>query len=319
VAFVNTVSDQVCVFTDGSGFEGGVGAAAVLRKDGSPPKTMGIYLGSLQERTVFEAEITGVILAIKLILDEPRVTHATILLDNQAALASVTDPRPKAGQQFLRIFHKLFRQLLRKRRSFRLRMVWVPGHEGVEGNEEADELAKDASSEEFPLHPQLPFPDTWSALPSSVSALKASKKHGNAQEWLERWTNCAQGQKIRKFDETPPGPQAFSRFYDLPRRACSIVNQLRSGHVGLNSYLHRIQAVDSPMCLSCGVRETVDHFLFACHRYVNQRIALRRAIKGRLSKPNVLGKKNSVKALLRYVHETGRFPRYHDDVQDGQL
>lgn len=43
--------------------------------------------------------------------------------------------------------------------------------------------------------------------------------------------------------------------------------QLRTGIFRLNSYLAKIQAVDSVQCCCNGGIETLDHFLFRCPRW----------------------------------------------------
>ncbi|KIJ40009.1 hypothetical protein M422DRAFT_115707, partial [Sphaerobolus stellatus SS14] len=64
-------------------------------------------------------------------------------------------------------------------------------------------------------------------------------------------------------------------FYkNLPRRSCSVTTQLRTGFIGLNSYLYKIKAVDSPNCQFCQAEETVTYFLLQCRRYNTQRHAL---------------------------------------------
>ncbi|KAK6968920.1 hypothetical protein R3P38DRAFT_3149464 [Favolaschia claudopus] len=70
-----------CVYTDGSGFEGGVGAAAVAMKDGAVGDTRAFHLGSSGEHTVFEAEVTGAILALDIIGNTPRLTDVDIFMD----------------------------------------------------------------------------------------------------------------------------------------------------------------------------------------------------------------------------------------------
>ncbi|KAI0717736.1 hypothetical protein C8T65DRAFT_527287, partial [Cerioporus squamosus] len=85
------------------------------------------------------------------------------------------------------------------------------------------------------------------------------------------------------------------------------LTQLRSGHVGLNKYLARIHAVDSPLCSVCHVPETVTHYLFTCRRFVTARHALRQAIKGPLNLRNTLGDVKARAAVLEYVDATGRF------------
>ncbi|KAE9407131.1 hypothetical protein BT96DRAFT_750408, partial [Gymnopus androsaceus JB14] len=51
---------------DGSGYKGGVGAAAVLYRDGEEIETVRFRLGSDDDHEVFEAEIVGLILSLHL-------------------------------------------------------------------------------------------------------------------------------------------------------------------------------------------------------------------------------------------------------------
>lgn len=57
----------------------------------------------------------------------------------------------------------------------------------------------------------------------------------------------------------------------------SLLMQLRTQHVPLNSYLHRFKRVDTPHCTACiknnriWVRETLNHFLFECSTWRPQR------------------------------------------------
>ncbi|KAF8516708.1 hypothetical protein BU17DRAFT_5878, partial [Hysterangium stoloniferum] len=53
----------------------------------------------------------------------------------------------------------------------------------------------------------------------------------------------------------------------LPHRATSILIQLCTGHITLNTFLHKIKAVDSALCTKCKVPETVAHYFFHCKRF----------------------------------------------------
>ena len=79
---------------------------------------------------------------------------------------------------------------------------------------------------------------------------------------------------------------------------------------GLNAYLHRIGVVDSPKCVHCDERESVEHYLLLCRRYTKERTQLRREL-GRtpLNLITLLGHAH-VGALMRFVQATNRFPRY---------
>ncbi|KAF9511759.1 hypothetical protein BS47DRAFT_1262791, partial [Hydnum rufescens UP504] len=57
----------------------------------------------------------------------------------------------------------------------------------------------------------------------------------------------------------------------LPRGSCSIIVQLRTGHVALRNYLKRFSHEESPLCLRCGARETPEHFLVFCARFTRER------------------------------------------------
>ncbi|KAJ6481112.1 hypothetical protein C8R45DRAFT_801069, partial [Mycena sanguinolenta] len=52
------------------------------------------------------------------------------------------------------------------------------------------------------------------------------------------------------------------------------LTQLRTGHIGLNAYLHRFKLAPSPLCQHCTVPESVPHFLLICPAYHPARLRL---------------------------------------------
>lgn len=183
--------------------------------------------------------------------------------------------------------------------------------EGVEGNEKGDQGAKKAAegtSTAIPAYlKQLLDP------PRSAAAAKASHKAYIRKEWTTRWRKSKQGKRILKFDNTLPATKSPKMYKDLAKRSCSILTQLRSGHIGLNQYLARFRLVDSPKCATCNVSETVDHYLFSCRRYLDERHTLRTTL-GRtpMTKRTLLGSGGKRKELLEYVNSTKRFPLWAD-------
>ncbi|EJD43072.1 hypothetical protein AURDEDRAFT_34025, partial [Auricularia subglabra TFB-10046 SS5] len=132
--------------------------------------------------TVFEAELVGIWLALCILADAPDVNEAAICLDNQPAIRRAHDPRPKSGQLITDAIVSMFEGIRAQRPSFSLRLVWVPGHEGVDGNELADLHAKRAAAGKNASRMLL----GGNPLPHSAGALRARSKQDTRLEWQRR-------------------------------------------------------------------------------------------------------------------------------------
>ena len=167
------------VYTDGSGHDKKIGAAAVLYMNGKERKTLKYFLGSETEHTVYEAEAAAILLALH-ILTELKVERnkVKICTDNQAVLLGLQNQKPKPGHHLIDKIHDALEDFqvaqLRIRgervegyrkgtgrtrlkdgskgwiewdleQTCKVTFVWTPGHENIEGNERADEAAKDAT------------------------------------------------------------------------------------------------------------------------------------------------------------------------------
>ncbi|KAF8574090.1 hypothetical protein K439DRAFT_1373501, partial [Ramaria rubella] len=91
------------------------------------------------------------------------------------------------------------------------------------------------------------------------------------------------------------------------------ITQLRTGHVGLNVFLKKIKAVDSALCSTCHLPETVAHYLLHCCRYGTHRRRLRCSTgKASHSLQHLLSDPKIIVHTLRYIEDTNRFERYND-------
>ncbi|KAJ7653511.1 hypothetical protein B0H17DRAFT_1147036 [Mycena rosella] len=75
------------------------------RRDGGAADTaIGLHFGVQEEHTVFEAEVTGEILALDIIKVTPRLTSADIFINCQPAITAISAPRNQPGQHLLAAF-----------------------------------------------------------------------------------------------------------------------------------------------------------------------------------------------------------------------
>lgn len=106
----------------------------------------------------------------------------------------------------------------------------------------------------------------------------------------------------------------------LKRRQSSVLVQLRTGHIALAKYLHRLGKVDNPYCPHCYMRgrqepETVRHFILECPAYARERFHMQRELgRDAISLKSLLGDGKSLKPLLRYVAQTKRLEKSFGDV-----
>jgi ribonuclease HI len=132
-------------YTDGSGYEGGVGAAAVIWNQGRKVGDLEAKLGWEAEHTVYEAEITRFILALHMVKSLPGASQVIVATDNQATIQVLQGLDPSPGHYLLDEAHKFADELRQQWPGTMLKLRWVPRHKGVPGNEAVDALAKGAA------------------------------------------------------------------------------------------------------------------------------------------------------------------------------
>ena len=88
-------------------------------------------------------------------------------------------------------------------------------------------------------------------------------------------TNTKFGAFTRSIDKASPRHHASGLYNGKTKAQASVLCQLRTGIAHLNSYLTKIDTVNSEICL-CGTgAETVHHFLFYCPLWVEFRSNIR--------------------------------------------
>jgi ribonuclease HI len=138
------------IYSDGSGIEGNIGAAAVLyhRKDDIETKcTMRYCLGPETKHTVYEGEIARTIMAQELLHKQLSGFghHVSMYIDNQASILATQTKARNPGHYLLDILHTKLTRNKRKFHNLGVTIRWIPSHLDIEGNEEVDRQAKRAA------------------------------------------------------------------------------------------------------------------------------------------------------------------------------
>jgi len=164
---------DIRIYSDSSGYEGNVGAGAVLYRRGVRKGKLHYRLGDLTEHMVYKGELVGLTLGAELLQKEARVKKVTFYTDNQATIQSLDSFKPGPGHYIADGFLHTITRIRHKFPRSEIRVHWILGHEDVQGNEAVDETAKkaatDGSSHDAALPLQLRSRNT---LPFSKSAFK---------------------------------------------------------------------------------------------------------------------------------------------------
>ena len=250
------------VYTDGSGFKGAIGAAAVLYVDGIKKAHLQYQLGPDTRHTVFEGELVAIILGLHLNRNIIGLIESINLsIDNQATIKTMHKNRPQPAQylideikQIMKSIHeeetrKRTRQNAQDRPKLEINLTWVAGHMGSKGNEAADELAKEAAEFGSSSDDLLPL-FLRRKLPSSLAAVKQQIGKSTKRETIIWWKKSKRYKRIKAIDPSFPSSRFIEATKELNRKQISVLTQIRTGHTPLNGHLHRINKSDTPYCMT---------------------------------------------------------------------
>ena len=220
--------DTICIYTDGSGIDSHIGAAAYS------PTTSAVkrqYLGPETEYNIYVAEVAAVKLAADIVKESGNTYEkGVIYLDSQAAAKGLTKPNKQLGQQILISVLEYIEAI--KALTPNITLVWIPGHMEIVGNEKADEAAKEAAKSK-----KVDVNFTHKPLKSSRSNVinQIVKK-----DWLDAWKNGKDNAKQLRRITTKAQDQESKKLYNSINNRTSLVQlaRLHTGHCSLNQYLH---------------------------------------------------------------------------------
>ena len=147
--------------------------------------------------------------------------------------------------------------------NIKVHILWTPGHANIKGNEEADRLAKEASSEAAEMKSETD-------VVTMADIKQASIKLGLSQ-WQRQWESSETGRSLFNYKPNVTDKSLI----DFPNTIVyRNIAKLRLGYNKLKDYQFKLGICESNLC-ECGQIETVEHYLLHCELYFNERESLR--------------------------------------------
>ena len=246
---------KVNVYTDGSKQKNNrVGSGFYIQEFGKPDILCNYRLPNTS--TVFQAEIFAIHQAAIKLQSFPNV-FIKIFVDSQAALLALNNKHRITSRLVGDTIHNL--NLV----PGTVRLVWIKAHVGHEGNEKADELAKEGTL--------LEVVQSNIAMPHQVMRSKVMTAF--LEIWHYEWDKYSEARQSKQF-YSKPDPIKAKYVYKLSRKKLGRFIRIITGHNNLNYHRSNINPDNNQTCRFCQIsltRESFFHFATECPSFALSR------------------------------------------------
>ena len=127
-----------------------------------------------------------------------------------------------------------------------------------------------------------------------------------ATKWRERWEKSGKGRAIAIYNPQPTR-KALDLYKNRTKPFSSILIQLRTEKIGFNAFLNNARVPNIEALCDCKEEEeTVEHFLFKCPKWKEQRVIL----NGLKTVRETLGDRGNSEKAVKYLLATKRLEQF---------
>jgi len=143
-----------------------------------------------------------------------------------------------------------------------INLIWIPGHEGFEGNERADELAKKGAKTTDIMRQDTSY--------ISLGQIKQEIKTWTTKQTNLNWKNYSEGRHAKAM-MPEISERKSENLLNLSRNQLRTVISFMTGHGRFRQFLHRANLATTSTCKFCTETETAEHIMTECDAYAHIR------------------------------------------------
>lgn len=247
----NKYREYTKIYTDGSKIAEGTALAFYdERKDLSQGGKVN------NNTTITNAEL----MAIKEAVDwssKQKYDKTLILTDSASGCAILRNTKKIVNNSVASEIYKV----LTKEEHKHTRIQWIPSHQGIKGNEKADEKAKECASGPQNIFNTLTMDD----------AIKVAENE-SWDEWEREFEKTSEEKgKWYKHIQQKPRKKIWFKNLILTVKEIRTLNRIRSGHMLTKDRRASWRWEESGLCEVCEETENIEHILYVCLRFNNLR------------------------------------------------
>ena len=229
-------------YTDASKDEAGKVGIAIVSSRGIPPMSTRIT----DHTSVYRAELEAVMQVVAHIVDE-ETEEAVIFTDSLSVVQAVANVRNAVSNEEIKFLCEYANDAKNP-----IHLCWIPGHVGIQGNEQADRHAKEATK----------LPNVQTPITPSTSYYRQKALDEILPLWQLEYDQAEAGKRYKRIEpivsQAIKGPIHKDRWKD---RICTLI---KLGSLYTNERKVKCLISTDPRCSACNQEETLEHLIFQC-------------------------------------------------------